>query len=141
MEKVCAVPYRLGRAGAEVLAFRHPLAGRQFVKGTREAGERSCEGARRELFEESGVWLETEPVLLAEALIGVPSLRWIIHAWETKSLPDIWDHWTEDGGGHLFSFFWHPLNVDLDEDWHPIFHETFRLIRATLPKVIGQQNT
>lgn len=139
MEKVCAVPYRLGAAGAEVLAFRHPLAGRQFVKGTREAGERTSVGARRELFEESGILLEAEPVLLADALIGAPALRWFIHAWETNGLPDAWEHWTEDGGGHLFSFFWHPLDVDLDEEWHPIFHETFRSIRAMLPNVIGKR--
>ena len=50
-EKVC--PYVLRGAGdrLEVLAFRHPLAGCQLVKGSLEPGERVVVGALRELAE------------------------------------------------------------------------------------------
>ncbi|WP_332701490.1 NUDIX domain-containing protein [Devosia sp.] len=61
--KVCAVPYRRPPSGFEVLAFRHPLAGNQFVEGTLEAGEDPAEGAYRELQEESGLTLGEPPAL------------------------------------------------------------------------------
>jgi 8-oxo-dGTP pyrophosphatase MutT (NUDIX family) len=41
--------------GLEILAFRHPLAGTQLVKGTIESGETVEAGAVRELEEERGV--------------------------------------------------------------------------------------
>lgn len=44
-EKVCALPYRETLSGLEVLWFLHPIAGRQFVKGTLEVGELAALGA------------------------------------------------------------------------------------------------
>ncbi|WP_410001350.1 NUDIX domain-containing protein [Rhizobium leguminosarum] len=41
--------------GLEILAFTHPSAGNQFVKGTVEEGERPQDAAARELREESGL--------------------------------------------------------------------------------------
>lgn len=48
----CVLRYQ---AGWQILAFTHPLAGRQLVKGTLESGESLEQGALRELFEESGL--------------------------------------------------------------------------------------
>ena len=132
--KVCAVPYRRVAGEVEVLAFKHPLAGNQFVKGTLEAGEDPAEGSRRELHEESGLTLTSHPMLLAQRAIGTPSLIWYIYAFETEALPEVWDHWTEDDGGHLFSFFWHPIRVGLGQEWHPIFQEAFNAVRSSLPQ-------
>ncbi|PJX25247.1 hypothetical protein CAP48_04060 [Advenella sp. S44] len=39
MENACSVVVRTSEDGLEVLAFRHPSAGKQFVKGTIEEGE------------------------------------------------------------------------------------------------------
>ena len=55
MNKVCPVVVRLCDGRREVLAFVHPVAGKQFVKGTIESGENPLDAARRELREESGL--------------------------------------------------------------------------------------
>jgi len=134
LQKACAVPYRRNGQALEVLAFRHPLAGNQLVKGTIEADESPAAAAARELAEESGIVGAPRPIFLGRSAIGAPPLLWHVYAFAVESLPDRWDHRTEDGGGHVFSFFWHPLAADLDGDWHPIFHEGYRLIRAALPR-------
>ncbi|MGK9264493.1 NUDIX domain-containing protein [Sinorhizobium meliloti] len=46
---------RATKHGLEVLAFRHPSAGNQFVKGTIQQGEQPRDAAKRELLEESGL--------------------------------------------------------------------------------------
>jgi 8-oxo-dGTP pyrophosphatase MutT (NUDIX family) len=51
--KACAIVIR-APAAIEVLAFEHPLAGLQLVKGTIEAGETPQQAAVRELREEAG---------------------------------------------------------------------------------------
>jgi 8-oxo-dGTP pyrophosphatase MutT (NUDIX family) len=51
--KACAVVIRSPDA-IEVLAFEHPLAGFQLVKGTIEGGETPQQAAVRELREEAG---------------------------------------------------------------------------------------
>ncbi|WP_374834663.1 NUDIX domain-containing protein [Paenochrobactrum pullorum] len=56
IEKACPVVFRTSRHGLEVLAFIHPLAGKQFVKGTVEDAETARYAAEQELREESG-WL------------------------------------------------------------------------------------
>ncbi|MFT3964306.1 MAG: NUDIX domain-containing protein [Sphingobium sp.] len=133
-EKACSIPYRFAADGtAEILAFHHPLAGKQFVKGTIEEGEDPADASMRELMEESGLRLD-KPLRMGQAFIGSPPLRWHFYAYESDGLPESWDHRTEDDGGHIFSFFWHPVSRDLDEDWHPVFHQAYHLIRARLPR-------
>lgn len=55
VQKACPIVYRRCDGGAEVLAFIHPSAGKQFVKGTIEPGETPLDAADRELWEESGL--------------------------------------------------------------------------------------
>lgn len=128
-EKVCPVVYRDVGGVQELLAFHHPSAGRQFVKGTIEAGESPSAGALRELHEESGLEPVAELSYLGQASIGSPPVTWHFYALTVEHLPQAWDHQTEDDFGHVFSFFWHPLALDLDHHWHPIFHEALRTIR------------
>lgn len=53
-DKACAVVLR-DRGVLEILAFEHPLAGLQLVKGSVEPGESSGAAAVRELMEEAAI--------------------------------------------------------------------------------------
>ncbi|MDK2126529.1 NUDIX domain-containing protein [Parachitinimonas caeni] len=53
--KVAPVVLRQHPDGPQILAFIHPLAGHQRVKGSLEPGEPSHYGAERELKEETGL--------------------------------------------------------------------------------------
>jgi len=52
--KACPIVLRDSTA-SKIMAFRHPSAGIQLVKGTIEPGERPANAALRELREESGI--------------------------------------------------------------------------------------
>lgn len=124
-EKACPIVIRLFDGRPEVLAFAHPLAGKQFVKGTIEAGENPLDAAIRELREESGVHADGPLISLGTHSIGESLQRWHFFEYVSSELPDTWSHQTEDDFGHTFVFFWHPLSKPLDRDWHSIFHEAF----------------
>ena len=53
--KACPIVMQQRDKKRYVLAFTHPTAGKQFVKGTIEADESPLDGAVRELKEESGL--------------------------------------------------------------------------------------
>ncbi|QCI97873.1 NUDIX hydrolase [Agrobacterium larrymoorei] len=132
MEKVCPVVFRAASNGLEVLAFTHPSAGKQFVKGTVEDDEKLQDAAKRELFEESGVVADSSLVFMGTCPIGVERVAWHFFACSKTSLPNSWDHATTDDYGHTFSFFWHPIERPLNSDWHSIFHEAFNFF---VPKI------
>jgi 8-oxo-dGTP pyrophosphatase MutT (NUDIX family) len=98
--KVCPVVLRKTDHVVEILAFAHPLAGNQLVKGTIEPGESIQDAALRELSEESGI----------EALInrdlGVWSSDFDNQVWAfvecapIRICPDSWTHHAPDDGGH-----------------------------------------
>ena len=121
--KVCPIVFRRGEAGTEVLAFRHPLAGHQFVKGTIEPGEPAHDAAIRELWEESGLRPTTPCLDLGTCRIETADAMWHVFAWCAKDLPESWDHQTADGGGLCFSFLWQPIEKPFDASWHPVFHK------------------
>ena len=125
--KVCPVVLR----GPALLAFRHPRAGVQLVKGKMEPGEAVAETAARELREESGV-AAAALRRLAGARIGARALRWRFVLMRAPGLPDRWSHWCEDDGGHLFRFFWHPLARSPGRDWHPVHRQALAHVRAAL---------
>lgn len=131
-QKVCPVVYRVSDGFTEILAFHHPSAGKQFVKGGIEAGETALHAAIRELNEESGITPESDLIDLGEATIG-PAV-WHFFALTADDLPQRWSHQTQDDFGHIFSFFWHPVAKDLDEEWHPFFHEALEVIRRFVPR-------
>lgn len=110
------------------MAFKHPTAGNQFVKGTINAGESPRDAAIRELREESG--LQAVMPLNDLGVSWVADSRCHFFSCTMTGLADSWSHQTEDDLGHIFTFFWHPLDKPLDRDWHPIFHEAFAFFAA-----------
>ncbi|MBX3051154.1 MAG: NUDIX domain-containing protein [Caldilineaceae bacterium] len=129
-DKACPVLLRRREGRLQVLAFRHPKAGSQLVKGTVEEDEEPNQTVLRELGEESGI----EDARVVEAL-GQLVLRGIKQRWHIflcvveRALPDKWSHYTTDGGGHDFAFFWHNLDEEPDDEWHPDFRKGLSFIR------------
>ena len=135
--KVCPILLRHHGANAEVLAFEHPLAGNQLVKGSIEADESIEAAALRELAEESGI-----DRAVAFRRLGVWDAAYDGQVWafiECKPMdeqPDAWVHRAGDDGGHLFRFFWHPLWLPGDQDrWHKVFQNALTFVRAAFERV------
>ena len=128
--KACPVVLRETSAGRiEILAFRHPLAGTQLVKGTIEIAESVQRAAERELLEESGL-VGTAIADLGTLQMSEPEEHeWHFVMCKVKQPAESWTHWTSDGGGLDFEFFWHPLDQEPDETWHPIFKRALNFIR------------
>ncbi|MFK0166273.1 NUDIX domain-containing protein [Rhizobium sp. NPDC090279] len=125
VQKACPIVFRKLDRGSAVLAFVHPSAGRQFVKGSIETGETPLGAAERELWEESGLTACSPMAFLGQREIGPDRQLWHFFKWQVLGLPETWQHQTVDDYGHSFAFFWHPLDRPLDRHWHPIFHEAF----------------
>ena len=113
-QKACPVVCRGIPGSKEVLAFRHPTAGYQLVKGTIEPSETIQQAAERELFEESGV-VGVAIDYLGAVQMSEPEQEWHFVLCRVGSLLEAWTHRTSDGGGLNFEFFWHPLNEEADE--------------------------
>jgi ADP-ribose pyrophosphatase YjhB (NUDIX family) len=134
-QKACPVIIRKTDRGVEILAFRHPAAGCQLVKGTIEDAELVLHAAERELLEESGV------AGRAIAYLGAVHMTATEQEWhfvlcqvprQAGPLPETRTHWTSDGGGLEFEFFWHPLGQETDESWHPIFRDALAFIAGRI---------
>lgn len=133
VEKVCPVVLRERDGRVQILAFQHPLAGGQIIKGTLEAGEEPSAAVLRELAEESGI----EDAVVVEPLgqfIDEEHLqRWHIFLCRVdRTLPDHWSHFTTDGGGHIYRFFWHNLDEYPQTFWYPLFLRALDCIRGRL---------
>ena len=139
--KACPVILR-SAAGPELLAFRHPLADLQLVKGTIEAGEALADAAIRELREEAGIASARLVRDLGIWRSGHESQVWSFHQLSANQpLPDAWSHQTDDDGGHVFRFFWHPIGLkdlqrstgsNLLNEWHPVFVGALAFIERQL---------
>ncbi|WP_341645287.1 NUDIX hydrolase [Thauera sp. SDU_THAU2] len=130
--KSCPVLLRRGDE-IEILAFRHPIAGLQLVKGSIEDGESPEEAAIRELAEEAGVQATRISAGLGLWESGHQGQIWSFHLCEADQvLPDQWVHHAADDGGHDFSFFWHPLSKPADAEWHEVFQRALKYIRSAL---------
>ncbi|MBP1145186.1 8-oxo-dGTP pyrophosphatase MutT (NUDIX family) [Pseudomonas sp. PvP027] len=116
----------------EILAFEHPLACLQLVKGSVEPGESTCAAAVRELMEEAGIQA-TAKRNLGEWHSTITGHVWAFHECHVaQDLPDSWVHFAEDDGGHDFRFFWHPLMSEPSDRWHHIFKDALSFLRETL---------
>ena len=128
--KVCPVVLRNVDGQTSILAFEHPLAGFQLVKGSIEANETLEDATLRELAEESGI---TSARLTGS--FGMWDSEQDNHVWwfgqvaTDSTLPDAWEHHTLDGGGLVFKFFWQPLNSPLTQNWHPVYQRAIAFIR------------
>lgn len=129
-DKACPVLLRRQEGRLQILAFRHPLAGPQLVKGTVEEDEKPRQTVLRELWEESGI--EDARVIepLGQLLLRGQEQRWHIFLCQVeRALPDAWSHFTTDGGGHHFAFFWHNLDELPSDEWYPMFRTGLDFIR------------
>lgn len=116
----------------EILAFRHPLAGLQLVKGSVEPGELTGAAVARELFEEAGIRGEVIRDL-GTWNSTITGHTWAFHeCLVTQNLPDTWSHFAADDGGHEFTFFWHPLASEPSEEWHQIFKDALAFLSRRL---------
>ena len=131
--KSCQVVLRCNNNLVEILAFRHPIAGVQLVKGTIERDESAQQTAIRELREEAGLLNAVITGDLGTWETGYQDQIWSFHLCSIDTqLPDAWDYFTFDDGGHLFSFFWHPIDAELAEDWHEVFRGAITFVREAL---------
>jgi 8-oxo-dGTP pyrophosphatase MutT (NUDIX family) len=128
VEKACPIVLRGSPNQLDILAFNHPLAGKQFVKGTIEPNEVLAAACERELREESGlIGRAVQP--LGQSLIECQGLTYGFYRMHISGvIPERFDHFCDDDGGHVFSFFWHPMREKLTKEWHPIFHEIHRYL-------------
>jgi chloramphenicol 3-O phosphotransferase len=132
MVKVVPVLLRERQGRREILAFRHPAAGLQIVKGTLEPNEVSESAALRELEEESGVTRARIVRSLGSSGAIADGEQWHFFLCMAGEQPTHWIHAAPDDGGHIFEFFWQPLDAELGPEWHPTFHAALAHIRARL---------
>lgn len=128
-DKACPVLFR-DSSLRQILAFEHPEAGLQLVKGTIEAGEDPRAAALRELEEEAGI----SNIAIAGDL-GTWNSGHNGHVWSLQlctyspHLPESWTHHCNDDGGHDLKFFWHEVNAEPSSAWHPQFRRAIATIR------------
>ncbi|NBB76175.1 MAG: NUDIX domain-containing protein [Bacteroidetes bacterium] len=132
MIKVVPVLTRSKAKSLEILAFEHPLAGKQIVKGTLEQGEEIADGCARELIEESGI--EAKAIReMGSITNSVGGETWHFMTMMAKGpIPDRFTFHTNDDGGHDFKFFWYSLADPLSDEWHEIFHHPIRHLQKIL---------
>ncbi|EPF87708.1 DNA mismatch repair protein MutT [Acinetobacter gyllenbergii] len=133
MKKVVPVILRHSNQGREILAFHHPLAGTQLVKGTIEHDEQYEQAAIRELFEESGLIAQPNPKFIGDLILNVNQQNWYFYLCEvTCELAETWHHHCQDGGGLDFKFFWYPLDQQPDDHWHETFREALGFLNSLI---------
>ncbi|MDH0563567.1 NUDIX hydrolase [Acinetobacter courvalinii] len=131
MKKVVPVILRHQVHGLEILAFQHPLAGFQLVKGTIEQDEQYEQAAIRELFEESGAIAEPNPKFIGNFKLKSNQQDWYFYLCELRTdLAETWIHHCRDDGGLDFEFFWYLLDQQPDDHWHETFKEALCFIKS-----------
>ena len=129
VDKAVPVVLRSESGHIELLVFKHPLAGVQLVKGTVESGERPQVAAVRELFEESGLDSVTRSMFLGRQTYAEIEQVWHFYLCHIDGeLPDKWEFFTADDDGHLFKFYWQPLDAKIDNQLGPVFESARQFI-------------
>jgi 8-oxo-dGTP pyrophosphatase MutT (NUDIX family) len=129
VDKVCPVVFR-DASMQQILAFEHPQAGVQFVKGGVEPGETVRAAALRELEEESGI---ADSGILED--LGTWDSGHRGHVWSLQlcafppRLPETWTHHCVEDGGHRLRFFWHDVNQTPGGNWRPHYRRALEAIR------------
>jgi 8-oxo-dGTP pyrophosphatase MutT (NUDIX family) len=132
MNKACPVVLRYNHNALELLAFRHPNASKQLVKGGIKKGEPLENACVRELQEESGIQAQVVRQL-GSWEPGFKNQVWGFCLMHYEGvLPDSWDFFTQDDDGHIFSFFWHPLSGRPDDEWTAVSRGAFQYIKSCL---------
>lgn len=129
--KVCPVLIRKKDDDWQILAFHHPLAGDQLVKGTIEENENPEIAVLRELTEESGIASAKIVKDLGVWKTGFENQIWSIFLCEADNLLDEWTFHASDDGGQNFVFFWHSLNAGSGE-FHPLYQDAMKWIKDKL---------
>ncbi|MCH7393019.1 NUDIX domain-containing protein [Acinetobacter dispersus] len=133
MKKVVPVILRHQVYGFEILAFQHPLAGIQLVKGIIEQEEKYDEAAIRELFEEAGLNAEPSPKFIGNFKLKSNQQDWYFYLCELRiDLAETWIHHCRDDGGLDFKFFWYSLDEKPNGSWHESFQEALAFLRDKL---------
>jgi chloramphenicol 3-O phosphotransferase len=96
--KVVPVLLRERQGRGEILAFRHPSAGLQIVKGTLEPNERPEYAALRELEEESGVTRARIVRSLGSSTMIAEGEKWHFFLCTAGEQPSHWMHGAPDDG-------------------------------------------
>ncbi len=134
MNKACPVVLRLKNNKLELLAFKHPTAGNQLVKGNIKKGEHLANACIRELEEESGIQAQ----VVKQLGVWEPNFKnqvWGLCLMHYEDiLPDTWKFETKDDGGHIFSFFWQPLNSPLNDNWNEVYKAAYLYIKTALDR-------
>ena len=135
--KACPIVLRDSTA-SKIMAFRHPSAGIQLVKGTIEPGERPANAALRELREESGIANATVYQDLGLWDAQYEGQIWSFQLCTTsQALPESWNHRCGDDGDLDLHFFWHDLNCEPSEHWHPLFRRALEFVRSSVRRPPG----
>lgn len=122
---------RKAEDGWQILAFHHPLAGDQLVKGTIERGEFAEIAVLRELAEESGINSAKIVRNLGIWESDFEGQIWSVFLCEAENLPDEWVFHTDDDDGLNFAFFWHSLNSDSGK-FHSLYQNALVWIKDNL---------
>jgi 8-oxo-dGTP pyrophosphatase MutT (NUDIX family) len=128
-DKACPVVFR-DPSMRLILAFEHPQAGLQLVKGGIEPGENAPDAALRELEEESGI---VDTAIARD--LGTWNSEHNGHVWSLQlctfspRLPETWTHYCADDGGHDLRFFWHDLTGQSTDHWGPQYQRALKEIR------------
>jgi 8-oxo-dGTP pyrophosphatase MutT (NUDIX family) len=129
IDKVCPVVFR-DASMRQILAFEHPRAGLQLVKGFIEPGESTRAAALRELAEESGIADSGIAQDLGAFESGHHGYTWSLQLCTfPRPLPETWTHHCANDGGYDFRFFWHDLQEEAGETWRPHYRRALAEIR------------
>lgn len=127
-DRACPVLFR-DSSMRQILAFEHPSAGIQLVKGRIERGEDSRSAALRELEEESGIANISIAKDLGTWNSGHEGQVWSLQLCSYQpGLPETWTHLCQDEG-KTFKFFWHNMHTPAGEHWTPPYQRALAEIR------------
>ena len=132
IRKACPVVLRKTPDGLQFLAFSHPEAGNQIVKGTIEDGESAAQAAMRELKKASDVSPQGHPHDLGKSDGVVRGESWHFMVCRTSPLAHEWNFETAGDNSQTLSFFWQSFDSFLEDGWEASIIRAIRYIELKL---------